>query len=140
MAKEYPNPTETLAALELWKKCMEDLQEARRRINASVPVGLIEQESALVDNLELCRKKCREAAETHGGYKGEVGSCYYQKKEHIEYLVPRFKELYPEFAFCIDEVVNKAKVEALVKGKLIDTETLERATRRTPLTDAFILG
>ena len=100
--KEYPNPIETLKALELWKKC-------------------------------------REAAETHGAYKGEEGECRIEERWKTEYLVPRFKELYPEFAFCIDEVVNKGKVEALVKGKLIDPETLEQATWRTPLTDAFML-
>ena len=139
MGKEYPNPKETENALKYWHEWQEILAQAQDNIEAAIPGELLEARKIAETELATRRELCREAAETHGAYKGEAGECRIEERWKTEYSVHRFKEFYPEFAFCIDEVVNKVKVEALVKGKLIDQEVLDQAAKRTKITEAFIL-
>ena len=138
--KEYPNPLNTRAALWEWHDCKTALEDVEARIEAAIPVELLDEKAKIQEHLADLRKECETAARSFGDYKDEQGwQCEIEKRETVTYLPERFREQFPQFAeVCIEEIVNKDKVKGLLKGKLITEEQLDRATERTTV-EAFIL-
>jgi len=116
------------------KQAMAGLDAANTAIEASVPESLLSERTKLEGEVERLQRELRLAIDAKGSFQ-DVPVGYYalkQRKVSVTYSPQGVRDAMPDFAKAvIEETVNKAKVEGLLKGGLISQAQVDKASSKT---------
>ena len=133
------NPPEVKTLLEKLKfeqAKLTQLEVELRESNGKL-MGKIAGQTAEVTGLQLA---IREAVEEHGSYQDIENERYAVKFARVSksYHIEPFKQYYPkESPMVVTEAINVEALKGLMKGKILDEETLKRQKVITE-TESFV--
>ncbi len=139
-AENLTNPQEVIALyheMQLIQHSLDALNNKLAAVAGDV-LDAIAQETATMGKV---RRELIAAIDLHGSYQ-DVENGFYalkQRKISVTYLADKVLQFIPEFAQAvIEQVVNKSKIEGLLKGGLITIARVDTVSIKTE-TFAYII-
>jgi len=136
---EYPNPVETRDALQCWHNAKLELGYIQAEIEKSMPSQLVERRQVIIDEVARLEKICRHVAKECGGYKGDDGQCYWQKRDNGYYDPRKLRNAFYWAGQAIHEVVDEDLLKGFAKRYKVTEEQLKEAAWEPDIRTAFIL-
>jgi hypothetical protein len=132
-AENLTNPLELELDLRAIKGLGNQIAELQTKIDSLIPIEMKDLMTSLQVQLNAATQGAKSDIDTYGSYQDLVNGMYAvkQRKVSVSYNPERFKRLYPQFApAVIIETVDTTKLDGLIKGGLIDAESLKHPNVR----------